>query len=293
MPEENLYRKKTILASSLFGLTAIFTQRQLFLSMAKRDLRARYRNTSLGWIWSLIRPLISLFVYMLVVGKILGASKGTQDFGLFVFSGFLAYTLFVSFSIGSMKSVIENADLIKKINFPRIFLPLCAGVVACADALLNFLVLLVGYSLYGAWPSLHQLALLPIAFLVVIFLGLAVGMWGAVINVKYRDFGYLFETVINLGIWLTPMLYGYSFVLNAFKENALYLWLYLANPMANVVIEFQRALWPPAADPEIANQLFPGQLGLRLLVLLFVSAFLFLIASGYFVRKSQKFSETL
>jgi ABC-2 type transport system permease protein len=230
---------------------------------------------------------------MLVVGKILGASKGTQDFGLFVFSGYLAYTLFISFSVGSMKSVVDNADLIKKINFPRIFLPLSAGVVACTDAALNFVVLLIGYSIYGNWPSISQVSLLPLAFLVVVLLGLAVGMWGAVINVKYRDFGYLFETVINLGIWLTPMLYGYSFVLNAFKDNLLYLQLYLANPMANVVMEFQHALWPPAANPLVADQLFPGRLGLRLFVLLIFSLISFLCALSYFTRKSQKFSENL
>jgi ABC-2 type transport system permease protein len=288
-----MYQKKSKLGYIHEGLSSLYLQRDLFFMMAKRDLRSRYRNTSLGWIWSLIRPLIALSVYMIVVGQFLGASQGTKSYGLFVFSGFLAYTLFVNFSVGAMKSVVDNAELVKKINFPRLFLPLSAGVVACTDAILNFAVLILGFLIYGSWPSITQLALLPLAYLIVLLFGLAVGIWGAVINVKYRDFGYLFETIVNLGIWLTPMMYSYAFVLKSLESNQVLLKLYLLNPMSNVVIQFQRSLWPPASDAITAENLFPGRLGLRLGLLLLGAALAFLSAIAFYIPRSRKFSEKL
>lgn len=291
--EIDVYEKRSYAGFAREAIFQIYNERRLLLAMIRRDIRARYKNTALGWLWSLIRPLISLAVYIFVIGKILGASKGTQDFGLYVFTGFLSYTTFVNISVGVMKSAVDNADLIKKINFPRIFLPLASCSVALIDTLINFGVLLLGYVIYGSWPAPEQLLLLPVAFSIVVLYGLSIGLVGAVINVRIRDFGYLFEILINLGIWLTPMLYTYNFVLEAFKNNLFYLRLYLLNPMANVVIEFQKALWPPAADDSISAGIFPGQLGVRLILLALSGIIMFFFAVGFYMAKSRKFSEFL
>jgi ABC-2 type transport system permease protein len=230
---------------------------------------------------------------MIVVGKILGTSKGIQDFGLFVFSGFLAYQIFVNTSLVAMRSVVENSELVKRISFPRIFLPISAAVVALTDAMLNFAVLFVGYVYYGSWPSLLQLKYLPLAFCIAYSFGLAVGIWGAVLNTKLRDLGQLFEVLVNLGIWLTPIFYSYTFVARAFKEDTLLLNLYLYNPMVNAVLAFQKALWPPASLVDVSIELFPGRMDVRLATLTVLGVLTLMISLGFFTSKANRFSEQL
>ena len=293
MTEVSLYKKNRLIRSVFETILVIIQQRGLLFSMARRDLRARYRNTVLGWVWSLVRPLVTLLVYMIVVGKILGTSKGIQDFGLFVFSGFLAYQIFVNTSLVAMRSVVENSELVKRISFPRIFLPISAAVVALTDAMLNFAVLFVGYVYYGSWPSLLQLKYLPLAFCIAYSFGLAVGIWGAVLNTKLRDLGQLFEVLVNLGIWLTPIFYSYTFVARAFKEDTLLLNLYLYNPMVNAVLAFQKALWPPASLVDVSIELFPGRMDVRLATLTVLGVLTLMISLGFFTSKANRFSEQL
>ena len=149
----------------------------------------------------------------------------------------------------------------------------------------------------GDWPTVSSLAYLPPALVVVLLFGLAAGLVLSAINVYVRDVGFLTDIALQVGFWLCPILYSYGFVVEAAQEYGLSTeWitrLYLLNPMADAVLGFQRALWPPGSTPEGAAISFPGELGLRLGALLFVGFVLLTLTARIFNHLSHNFAQEL
>lgn len=270
---------------------------ELLQALVMRELRTRYRGSYLGWLWALARPLVMLLIYGLIVGVFLGAARSIPDFMLFIFVGLIAWNLFTAIVTGCINSIISSSSLIAKVKFPRILLPLASAVVALVDTAIQGVVLLIGYAIVGSWPSFSSLAFLLPSILGVVLFGLAAGLLLSALNVYIRDVGFLTEIALQVGFWLCPILYSYEFVVNAADSYGLSTeWvtrLYLLNPMANAVLGFQRALWPPGSTPEGASLSFPGELGLRLAVLLIVGAVLMAIAAYVFNRLSRNFAQEL
>lgn len=273
------------------------TDAELLRALVTRELRTRYRGSYLGWVWALGRPLVMLAVYALVVGVFLGAAASIPDFVLFVFAGLIAWNFFAAIVTGSISSVIASAPLISKAGFPRILVPLAALVVALVDLFIQGLVLTLGYVIIGHWPSLHSLTYLVPAFLGVVAFGLGLGLMLAALNVYVRDVGFLTDVGLQVGFWLCPILYSYGFIERAAES---YGWsvewvtrIYMLNPMANVVVGFQRALWPPASTPSGALLSFPGQLEVRLIVLVVAGGVFLALAVALFQRLSRNFAQEI
>ena len=270
---------------------------ELLQLLVTRELRTRYRGSYLGWVWALARPLVMLLIYGLIVGVFLGAARSIPDFMIFIFVGLIAWNIFLSIVMGSINSVISNGALLSKARFPRILLPLAAAVVALVDALILGAVLLIGYVIVGDWPQLSSLIYLLPSLVGVILFGLALGILLSAVNVYVRDTGFLADIGLQVGFWLCPILYSYSFVVNAATSYGLPTdWvtrIYLLNPMANGVLGFQRALWPPASTPEGAALSFPGELGARLWILVALSFAFLGLASWAFNRLSRNFAQEL
>lgn len=270
---------------------------ELLQALVMRELRTRYRGSYLGWVWALARPLVMLFIYGLIVGVFLGAARAIPDFMLFIFVGLIAWNLFTAVVTGCINSVTSSSSLIAKVKFPRILLPLASVVVALVDTLIQGAVLFIGFVIVGDWPTLSSLAYLPPALGVVLLFGLAAGLLLSAINVYVRDVGFLTDIALQVGFWLCPILYSYGFVVDAAREYGLSTeWvtrLYLLNPMADAVLGFQRALWPPGSTPEGAALSFPGELGLRLGVLLVVGLVLLAVTARIFNRLSRNFAQEL
>lgn len=270
---------------------------ELLQLLVTRELRTRYRGSYLGWVWALARPLVMLLIYGLIVGVFLGAARSIPDFMIFIFVGLIAWNLFLSIVMGSINSVVSNGALLSKARFPRILLPLAASVVALVDSLILGAVLLLGYMIVGDWPQISSLVYLAPSLAGVILFGLALGILLSALNVYVRDTGFLADIGLQVGFWLCPILYSYGFVVNAAASYGLPTdWvtrIYLLNPMSNGVLGFQRALWPPGSTAEGTALSFPGELWLRLWLLVAISAALLAVAVAIFNRLSRNFAQEL
>ena len=270
---------------------------ELFQALIMRELRTRYRGSYLGWLWALAKPLVMLLIYALIIGVFLGAARSIPNFMIFIFVGLICWNLFTAIVTGSILSVTSSSSLIAKVNFPRILLPLASIVVALVDTAIQFGVLIIGFIIVGAWPSLSGLAYLVPSLAVVLLFGLAAGLVLSAMNVYVRDVGFMTEIALQVGFWLCPILYSYAFVVDAISSYGLPTeWvtrIYLANPMANAVLGFQRALWPPESTPEGSAQAFPGELGLRLGVLVVLGCLSVAVAGYLFNRMSRNFAQEL
>ncbi|MCW2667193.1 MAG: transporter permease [Frankiales bacterium] len=278
-------------------LRDVVASRELLRAFTSRELRTRYKGASLGWAWALVRPLVMLLVYGLAVGVFLGAGRTTPQFMIFVYSGLLAWTLFSTIVMGSINSLVANGSLVSRASFPRLLLPLSVVLAALVDFALQASVLTVGYLIYTDWPSPSALVWLVPSLLVLVLVAMGVGLALAAVNVYVRDVGFLVDVVLQVGFWLTPILYSYSQVLGGAEQLKLSAEtvsrIYMLNPMANVVIGFQRALWPAGDTPSAAAAAFPGRLDVRLAVLTVVALIIAWLGMRIFVRLSANFGQEL
>jgi ABC-2 type transport system permease protein len=238
-----------------------------------------------------------LLIYGVAVGIFLGAGRAIPQFMVFIYAGLLGWTLFSTIVMGCINSVTSNAALLTRANFPRLLLPLSVLLGALVDFALQATVLLIGYAVFQDLPSPAALLWLPPSLLVLILFGLGVGLCLAAINVYLRDIAFLADVGLQVGFWVAPIIYSYGQVVRGAQEFGLaadvVTRIYMLNPMANVAIGFQRALWPAGSSEAAAAFAFPGQLGLRLGVFFVVTLFLAWFGMRVFVRLSSNFGQEL
>jgi ABC-2 type transport system permease protein len=284
-------------AGTAKDLRDVWAYRELLRAFAARELRSRYKGASLGWAWALVRPLVMLLVYGVAVGIFLGAGRAVPQFMLFIYSGLLAWTLFSTIVMGCISAVISNSTLLTRASFPRLLLPLATVLAALVDFVLQASVLLVGYALIRDLPEPRALLWLPPALLVLVMFGLGLGLVLSAVNVYVRDVAFLTDVGLQVGFWVAPILYSYGQVVRGAQEFGLaadiVTRIYMANPMANVVIGFQRSLWPAASTDAAATFAFPGALGLRLAVFAVVSTFVLWLGMRIYVRLAGNFGQEL
>lgn len=212
----------------------LWRYRELLGFLAWRDIMVRYKQTSLGVAWALVQPLITLVVFTFVFGDIAKMPAGGVPYPLLVLSGLLPWQLFSSAFSGASDSLVGNANLISKIYFPRLVVPMSALAVA----LIDFLVVCVLYALFALWyhdlPSWHLL-LLPALILLALLTALGAGLWMTALTVKYRDFRYVVPFLLSAGIYVTPV---------AFRTDMHPNWrgLLALNPLTGVVDGFRWCL---------------------------------------------------
>jgi ABC-2 type transport system permease protein len=263
----------------------IWTHRELLSQLMLREIKARYKGSVLGMLWSLIRPLVMLFVYYVAVGKFLGAAKNIPNFGLFVFSGLAVWGLFSEIVQVSSMSILANSAIIKKIHLPREVFPLAS----LGPALMNFgiqmaLALLAGVfsgSITGRSLVVH----LPLSILVALVWALALGLIVSAANVYFRDVGYVVEVGLMLGFWSLPVVYSWTMVSG--KIGTLLQEVYLANPVTMAVMGIQKAAWGGSTDVTY----FPDNLGPRMLVALVVGVVALFTAQRVFSRLQVDFAQ--
>lgn len=255
--------------------------------LVRRDLKARYKDSALGFFWSLARPLIQLAIYFVVMGQFLGAAKNIPDFAVYIFAGLSVISLFTEIVVGGTGSLLSNSGLVKKVYLPREVFPLSS----VGSALFNFgiqLVVLVGATFIVAKPPLHwQLVYAIPAILVVVVYGTAFALLFSAINVYLRDTQYLVEVVTMLLFWATPVVYSWEMVKTLITSPAA-LQIYTNNPLTLAVLGFQRAFW--VAGEGSAS---PDQLMLRLAIALGVGLVLLFACHRVFIRLQGNFAQEL
>jgi ABC-2 type transport system permease protein len=302
-----------------FGPTVrdIWGYRQLLGQLVKKELKIKYKDSVLGFLWTLIRPLLQLIVYTVAIGQFLGSSKNIPEFGVYLFTGLLAWTLFTDIIGGCTGSIVGNSGLVNKVYFPRELFPLSVIGAAVVNFFLQLIVLIGAYAVTGKWPHLDDFALIPLALAVLLVFGLALGLLLAAANVYLRDVQYLVEVSLLFWFWMTPIVYAWTNVQNKLDPTAVQkaaalhgavvnnqpaphfnhlAWLmhtYLANPMANVVLSFQRALWPGGYTAKGSVFLYGGNLYGKLGILLVVCLVLLWLAQRVFARAQGNFAQEL
>ena len=222
----------------------VYDRREVLLNLVRKELKVKYTASVLGAVWSLLNPIVFLAVFTFVV-KVTGTSF--PHFPVCLLAGLLAWNMFSVSLTGGARSVIDNANLVKKVSFPREVLPLSAVGVALVDFVLQSAVFLLFIVVSGYGFHLPELVIYPLAFATLLVFTLALTFWLAALNVRYRDIQHLLNIALLVWFWMTPIVYSGFVVkdeLAGRKILGVSLWgLYLANPMAPIVLGFQRALY--------------------------------------------------
>jgi ABC-2 type transport system permease protein len=271
--------------------------REVLLNLIRKELKVKYTASALGAIWSLLNPVVFLAVFSFVVRVL---DNRIPDFPVFLLSGLLAWNFFSSALQSGAQSVIDNANLVKKVAFPREILPLSSIGVALFDFVLQSAVLLLFILISGHGVRLPELFLYPLAIVAMIVVTAAATFWVAALNVRYRDVGHLLNIGLLVWFWLTPIVYQGSLVqshLNDVSIAGVSAWtLYLLNPLATIVLGFQRALYGIVVQPGGTTVLPNVGVGWHLAtmgVLLAIGLVLFLLAWRSYFDRSGDFAEEL
>ena len=242
----------------------LWRYRELFRVLAWRDLSVRYKQTAIGVLWALIRPFLTMLVFTIIFGRIAKLpTDGNAPYALMVFAGILPWSLFSTGLSEASNSLINNANLISKVYFPRLIVPIATVVVAFVDFLISFCILLVLMAWYRYAPD-WRILLLP-AFAVLAFCA-SVGpsLWITSLNVKYRDFRYVVPFIVQFGLYVSPVGFSSSVVPGQWRL------LYSLNPMVGVIDGFrwcilsgQSELYPPGLLASLAVTAFFLWFGVR------------------------------
>ena len=233
-----MQQKSVIDASSrnlLPDFQELYRYRDLFYTLAWRDFRVRYAQTSIGLLWALLQPVATLLILSLVFGRFVGVETPVPHL-LFTVAGTSIWTYFSYVMTNSGNSIITSQAMIKKIYFPRLIVPLSKAVVGFIDFGISILIMIALFLYYGIAPA-STIVTAPIFVLFGIVASLSVGIWLSALTVRYRDFQHIVPFMVQLGMYLTPIAYPAEFAVTRLPSWAST--IYFLNPMAGVVQGFR------------------------------------------------------
>ncbi len=214
----------------------LWRYRELFQVLAWRDVSVRYKQTVIGVLWAVVRPVLTMVVFTVIFGRIAKLpTEGTAPYPLMVFAGMLPWTFFSSALSDASTSLVTSANLISKVYFPRLIVPTAAIIVAFIDFLISFLILIALMIWYRFMPG-WQMLTLPLFVAVALLAAMGPGLWITALNVKYRDFRYVIPFVVQFGLYVSPVGFSSSVVPEKWRL------LYSLNPMVGVIDGFRWAI---------------------------------------------------
>lgn len=211
----------------------LWRYRELFQVLAWRDLSVRYKQTVIGVLWALIRPLLTMLVFTVIFGRIAKLpTDGSAPYALMVFAGILPWTFFSNGLSEASNSLINNTSLISKVYFPRMIVPIATIVVAFVDFLISFCILLALMGWYRFLPD-WRIALLPVFVLMAFLASVGPALWVSALNVKYRDFRYVIPFIVQFGLYISPVGFSSGVIPDQWRL------LFSINPMVGVIDGFR------------------------------------------------------
>ncbi len=256
----------------------LWRYRELLLLLAYRDISVHYKQTLFGVAWALIRPLSTMLVFVFVFSKIARLPSDEIPYPLLVLAGMLPWQLFASALAESSNSLVVNTNLVSKVYFPRLIVPLSALAVSLVDFLICLPVLLIMMFVYQVTPS-WRLVFLPLFVGLALASASALGLWLSALNVRYRDVRYIIPFIVQFGMYLSPVGYSSSIV------PADWRWLYGLNPMAAAIDGVRWSLFGPPAQPPFTESSYG--LALLLVVVLLIGGI------WYFRRTERTFADVI
>ena len=257
-------------------LGAIWRYRELLGFLIWRDIKVRYKQTVLGILWAILQPVMTMVIFSAFFGELAKVPSDGVPYYLFSYCGLVPWALFSGGLSRSVGSLVSNSNLIKKIYFPRLLIPISSVVGGVIDFALAFLVLIVLLVLGGYFPTLNILWL-PYFILLAIVTALGVGLWLSAMNVQFRDVNYIIPFIVQSWMYITPIAYPSSLI-----QNEVLRALYSLNPMVGVVEGFRWALLGIQID-----------LGLTVFISSGVALFLLITGLFYFRRMERTFADVI
>ena len=214
----------------------LWNYRELFYTLAWRDISVRYKQTFIGFAWALIRPFLTMVVFTIVFGKLAGLpTEGNAPYPILVFSALLPWQFFSSALSDCSNSLIANANLLSKVYFPRLVIPTSAVIVSFVDFLISGIILLGLMTWFNFVPS-WRIITLPVFIAIAFAASMGAGLWLAALNVEYRDFRYVVPFLVQFGLYISPVGFSSNVVPQQWRL------LYSLNPMVGVIDGFRWAI---------------------------------------------------
>lgn len=217
-------------------LKEILRYKELLHTFVWRNIKVRYRQTSIGVAWAVLQPLLTMVVFSIFFGGLAKVPSEGVPYPVFVFAGLLYWNLFSAALTNASNSMVDSAGMIQKIYFPRLILPLSAILTPLIDFVLSFLVLVGLMAWFGFLPNWHGIVLLPALVFMTVFAVLGLGLGFASLNVKYRDVRHALPFFIQLLMFLSPVIYPTSIIPLRFQ------WIAYLNPMTGVITAARASL---------------------------------------------------
>ncbi len=275
LPAKPLINIKPKKGWQLIDLKEFKQYRDLFYFLVMRDIKVKYKQTVLGGLWAIIQPLFSMIVFTLFFGKLAKMPSDNIPYPIFSFSALVAWSYFANAINGSSNSLVGNANLISKVYFPRLIIPLTPVLAGLLDFSIAF-VILIGMMIYfHIYPTAMMLTL-PLLIFLMMLIATGVGTFLAALNAKYRDIRYTVPFLIQIWMFASPIVYPASLVPEKYRL------LYALNPMTGVIEAFRSVL--------LRTTIFPGEM---VLISTTVSLILFLIGVFYFKQTERYLADII
>jgi lipopolysaccharide transport system permease protein len=256
-------------------LHELWEYRELLYFLTWRDIKVRYKQTVLGAAWAIIQPFFTMVVFSIFFGRLAKVPSDDIPYPIFSYTALVPWTFFANGLNQATNSMVSHANLIKKVYFPRLAVPIARVLAGLVDFLLAFIMLLVMMFVYGIMPTANVFWL-PLFVLLALVTSLGVGLWLSAMNVQFRDVGYTVPFITQFWLFVTPIAYPSSLLPEPWRT------LYGINPMAGVVEGFRWAL--------LGTETAPG-----LIILVSSAVALTLLVSGafYFRRMEKTFADVV
>ena len=219
-------------------LKELWECRELMYFLAWRDVKLRYKQTILGASWAILQPFLAMLLFTLIFNKLIGLSSEGIPYPLFSYSGLVIWMFFANSVMQASDSLVNQANTVKKVYFPRMVIPIAAVGCNALDFVLGFLVLIGMMVYYGFSPGLAVL-MLPLFLILALITALGVGLWLSALNVLFRDVRYVVPFMIQMWLFASPIAYSSSFMA---ERNPIWNYVYGINPMAGIINGFRWSL---------------------------------------------------
>lgn len=254
------------------GLKELWEYRELFYFFTWRDVKVKYKQTVLGFLWAILQPLFMTIVFTLFLGdSILSKTQLSIPYPVFALSGMLLWSVFSGGMSNAANSMVSNANIIKKIYFPRLIIPISSILVALVDFFIAILIFIVVLFFYRVDINYSSILLLPLSLIITCMAAMGIGTLLAALNIKYRDVRYIIPFLVQGLLFLTPVLYPATIS---------------ANPLVHLVLKLN----PMSGALELMRSIFTGYAIDIETVILSLASSLFIFLSGiYYFRKTESY----
>ncbi len=233
-------QNNTIVISHQKGLISInfrelWAFRELLYFLAWRDIKVKYKQTALGAAWAILQPFLTMIVFSILFGKLAKVPSDGIPYPIFVYAGLLPWNYFSSALNSSGNSLVASSNLITKVYFPRLIIPASASLAGLLDFLIASVILIAMMFFYHFTPNVLGIVMIPVLVFMTFIVAVGCGLWLSALNVEYRDFQYVIPFLVQLWMFVTPVIYPVTLLPDKYR------WLLSLNPMGGIIEAFRAA----------------------------------------------------